>query len=137
MLSRILWGKMRHVIPWRKCSSGKKACMTFIWNSKDYFWYNTKMRNTGSFEVNTLVHVRKAQMKESKHGKSEYNPDVFWISQSNKILVIMTLMADLKLNLEEIKLHLSGLNTPNKSQIVKLDKKQDLVTRYLEETCIK
>lgn len=49
----------------------------------------------------------------------------------------MTLMADLKLTLEKIKLHLSDLNTPNKSQIVKLDKKQNLVTCYLEETCIK
>lgn len=128
MLSRILSGKMRHVIPWRKYSSGKKARMTFIWNSKDYFWYNTKMRNLGSSEVKTLLQVRKAQMKERKHGKSEYNPDIFWISQSNKILVIMTLMVDLKLTLEKIKLHLSGLNTPNKSQIVKLDTKQDLAT---------
>lgn len=40
----------------------------------------------------------------------------------------MTLMVDLKLILEKIKLHLSGLNTPNKNQIVKLDKMQDLVT---------
>ena len=39
-------------------------------------------------------------------------------------------------NLQIVTLSLSGLNTPDKKQIVKLDNNQDPATCYLEETYI-